>query len=307
MISLIKRFIKPLVLTMHTRENKKFMRTIIEENKEEIIERNQVVSKLSGNKILVLAPHVDDDIIGCGGAIVQYLREGKDVHIAYLTNGQGKGTPGLKEEEIIEERKKEAFAVADNLGLPKTNLYFLEARDSELLTTDIHCDLKELIQSNSIDTIFFPSIIDTHVDHYATSKKLYELYAKDEELVKDITLMMYEVQSPISPIYSTIILNITREFDIKKKLLKNYKSQTNKFYFLPIMNRLNGLVIDRDSMAEVFIKTDFKSFTNFVNQNFSDNEKYYNYKKELVAHRDHRNTIATYKNVLKYKEELLKL
>jgi len=307
MLSTLKRSLKPLLLKTYNNRNNKFSKNFINSNRASIVERNNLVTSLPGEKILVLAPHVDDDMIGCGGAILKYLKEGKEVHIAYLTTGQKNGRSGLNEKQIVEERKKEAFLVADCIGIPESNLHFFNSRDSELLYTDITCELNNILQDYQIDTIFFPSILDTHIDHYATSKKLLAVFNKSQVTVQNMTLMMYEVQSPISPLFSNTVLDITNEFKLKSKLLKYYRSQQTNFHFLPIMNRLNGLVINENRMAEVFIKTNFKSYMKFIEENFNSDDNYVNLKENLIAHRDHRNTIDTYNNVQKFKCDLLQL
>ncbi len=243
MLSTLKRSLKPLLLKTYNRRNNQFSKNFIHSNKDKILERNNLVSNLSGERILVLAPHVDDDMIGCGGAIIQYLKDEKEVHIAYLTQSNKRGSLGLNGEEIIRERKEEAETVAKKIGLPLNHLYFLSAKDSELLTTDMVEQLKNLMNKVNPDVIFFPSIIDTHTDHYAVSKKLCELSAAHNELLENVSLMMYEVQNPISPVFSNTILDITEVYKEKITLLHHYKSQQTSFYFLPIMNHLNGIIL----------------------------------------------------------------
>src|ERR1043166_8506651 len=40
-----------------------------------------------GERMLVLAPHPDDEVIGCGGVVFQHLRDGRDVRVAVATDG----------------------------------------------------------------------------------------------------------------------------------------------------------------------------------------------------------------------------
>ncbi|WP_165997998.1 PIG-L deacetylase family protein [Bacillus sp. Cs-700] len=307
MLSTLKRSLKPLLLKTYNSRNNKFSKDFINSNRERIVERNQLVTSLPGEKILVLAPHVDDDMIGCGGAILKYLKEGKEVHIAYLTQSNKRGSIGLQGEEIIIERKKEAETVAKKIGLPLNQLHFLSACDSELLTTDLAVELGSIMSRLNPDVVFFPSIIDTHTDHYAVSKKLYELAKEQNGVLDHVHLMMYEVQNPISPVYSNRILDITEVYNEKVSLLHYYKSQQTRFYFLPIMNHLNGLVFGEGKKAEVYIETNIQDYLNFVEKHFEDNEYYFQLKPQLIGHRDHRNTIPTYKNILESKKVLREL
>jgi len=39
-------------------------------------------------RVLVIAPHSDDEVIGCGGVIARHVRSGSTVHIVYMTDGR---------------------------------------------------------------------------------------------------------------------------------------------------------------------------------------------------------------------------
>src|SRR5687768_15150977 len=54
---------------------------------------------LRGERLLVLAPHPDDEVIGCGGLIAQHLREHRSVRIVIATDGGEGGEAALREEE----------------------------------------------------------------------------------------------------------------------------------------------------------------------------------------------------------------
>ena len=56
-------------------------------------------ARLRGERLLVLAPHPDDEVIGCGGVAAQHLREGRSVRVVIATDGAQAGDAAAREEE----------------------------------------------------------------------------------------------------------------------------------------------------------------------------------------------------------------
>ena len=88
------------------------------------------------DRIVIVAPHPDDEILGTGGLIQQALAAGADVRIVYLTNGDHNqvafklyhGKLWLRAPQYLaygEERRREAIAATELLGLPADHLTFL--------------------------------------------------------------------------------------------------------------------------------------------------------------------------------------
>src|SRR5690349_12478109 len=63
---------------------------------------------LRGERLLVLAPHPDDEVIGCGGLVALHLREGRAVRVVVATDGGQAGEPA--------ERQRESRAALASLG-----------------------------------------------------------------------------------------------------------------------------------------------------------------------------------------------
>ncbi|WP_377887695.1 PIG-L deacetylase family protein [Alkalihalobacillus sp. R86527] len=306
-MSSVKQTIRPLAQYLYGFKVKRSLNQWIKENEAAIRDRNRLVDSFSGERVLILAPHVDDEIIGCGGAILQYLKEGKEVHIAFLTDGRNKGSKNNSTEEIIKERKGEAIEVAKAVGIPVEHIHFLDAEDTNLVQEDLTAPLYELFSTIKPERVFLPVLIDTHIDHYAVSMKLFELYERNPEVFEDTTLMIYEVQSPISPLYSNCILNITSHMDKKLSLLSYYKSQNTTFKFLPIMNEFNGCLLDEGKHAELYIEVSPDVYMEFVRSHFQDLSTYKGLKSNLVVHIDYLTTLKSYESVFKTKQLLNKI
>lgn len=99
----------------------------------------------SSDRILILAPHIDDEAIGTGGIILESLGQKAKVKIVYLTNGDNSLTAYFKEEKrldlnpkefikIGEERIEEGKKAMEILGVSKEDLIFLGYPDQGLLS-----------------------------------------------------------------------------------------------------------------------------------------------------------------------------
>jgi len=88
------------------------------------------------DRVVIVAPHPDDEVLGASGAIQQALAAGADVRVVYLTNGDHnqiafklyRGRVHLTARQYIafgELRQREAIAATSLLGLPADHLTFL--------------------------------------------------------------------------------------------------------------------------------------------------------------------------------------
>ena len=89
-----------------------------------------------GERLVIVAPHPDDEVLGCGGLIQQAVAAGADVRVIYLTNGDHtqvafklySGRLHLSAKDYFkfgERRRTEAMAATNLLGLPSDHLFFL--------------------------------------------------------------------------------------------------------------------------------------------------------------------------------------
>jgi LmbE family N-acetylglucosaminyl deacetylase len=111
---------------------------VTKENVLQIKEVN-ILNESKGRRILIFAPHPDDEIVATGGLIYEALKRGFEIKIVFITNGDGFGdlitaqghsrkTKIKSTNEAITlgyERQIEAIQAAKVLGLTNDNLIFL--------------------------------------------------------------------------------------------------------------------------------------------------------------------------------------
>ena len=274
-------------------------------NNKTILNRNNISSNLPGERILILAPHVDDETIGCGGAILKYKNNSKRLSICYLTKSQKRGS-GKSPKDIAKERQEEAYKVAAKVGLVKDDLFFLSGEDGNLLHTDIKDELLEVIEKIRPEIIFVPIFLDTHKDHYAANIKLLDAYKSKPDLFKGVEVFLYESQSPITPIYSNVILDIRDVFKEKLELLKMFKSQNINIESIKNVNHINGLAPKLEA-AEAFIRISIEEYKKIIDSSiYSAEEEFISLRENLNANRDNIALISSYRSSIKYKNYLNK-
>jgi len=170
---------------------------------------------LRGERLLVLAPHPDDEVIACGGLIALHLREGRAVRIVVVTDGaaQGGNAP-LREEES-------RFGVA-HLGAAE--LEFLRFPDRALDDTASGLILEQVLAFRP-DLILVPSPVEIHPDHVALSRIFCELVQRDATLFAELAVArvaFYEVSQPLRP---NAIVDITAVAEEKYAAIAEHRSQ----------------------------------------------------------------------------------
>lgn len=118
-------------------------------------------------KILVIAAHPDDEVLGMGGTIAKLVKEGKVVDVLIVTDGsssQYRDSGQLA--EIIEAKKKETRNCANMLGV--RDIYYGGLPDMKLDCTphiDINQAIEKVIDKVQPDTVFTHFWGDVNMDH----------------------------------------------------------------------------------------------------------------------------------------------
>jgi len=117
-------------------------------------------------KVLVLAAHPDDEVLGVGGTIAYHVDKGDQVYVAIVTEGSSTQYDG--EPEKILQKKEEAEKVKSILGISK--VIYLNLPDMKLDTLakiEINKRVNEVISTIKPDTIYTHFFGDINSDHHA--------------------------------------------------------------------------------------------------------------------------------------------
>jgi LmbE family N-acetylglucosaminyl deacetylase len=128
---------------------------------------------LLSNRILIVAPHMDDEVLGCGG-IMHMHTDKTQVYCLYATDGARSPAPllpwtGSIDPDITERRRQEAMEVLDDVGIPRENSIFLDFPDGRLMknTLSFKARLAEQLARIEPAIILVPFRYDLHADHVA--------------------------------------------------------------------------------------------------------------------------------------------
>lgn len=118
----------------------------------------------------VIAPHQDDEVLSCGGTIMQKLARGATVRVVFVTDGTSSHQHPNGKEALRKERREEAVSACRVLGIPATNLVFLDLPDGRLSENISQATqaLANILRDHSVEQIFMPFRHDEHPDHIAT-------------------------------------------------------------------------------------------------------------------------------------------
>ena len=172
-----------------------------------------------GKSVLIVAPHQDDEIIGCGGAMILQKKSGKELSVLFVQDGGDEhAEDGLSRADLIHIRETEACTVAEELGIPlPTFLRFKDMRRSNV--SKIAVAIRDTIIANKADVVFAPFFLDYNDDHRMT---VYALSEAISGMTDKPLIYGYEVWGLCIP---NVILNIDDVIQKKNKLLSCYTSQ----------------------------------------------------------------------------------
>ncbi|MCB1852722.1 MAG: PIG-L family deacetylase [Gammaproteobacteria bacterium] len=207
-----------------------------------------VINTFADSRVLVLAPHMDDEVVGCGGTLRLHALAGAKITVLFLTDGRS-SDPGLVEQcqseaelrtaeaDLSALRKQESRDAAQILGYD--DLLFLDRPDGALTVDQalIH-QLAEVIEQRQPQIIYFPCALELHPDHWAASKLLALLV--EARLSPALTAACCRAYEAWTPLPANRLVDISDVFDTKLEALRMFTSQLKHVDYLRTTTGLNA-------------------------------------------------------------------
>jgi len=224
------------------------------------------IEDYAGKSILVVAPHPDDEIIGCGGVLAQLKqRVGSVIHVLYVTDGSATVALGEAPEGIRRTvRLREARHVAEQLGVASATFWKEpdgELRCSPRLVTRMRDELNRLRPA----LILVPFCDDPHADHLAVNRILAEALETSNDTTPEV--LAYEVWTLVP---ANRYRKIDAEYSFKMRMLMCYQTAMKAIDYV---QQCQGLGVYRawvlaghKGFAEAFLLMDGQAYAALVKE-----------------------------------------
>jgi LmbE family N-acetylglucosaminyl deacetylase len=200
-------------------------------------------------KVLVVAAHPGDEVLGCGGTIAREIEKGYEVYLLLLSQGVASRFPNenklnLEKNKLMNESKN-ALKI---LGIKESNIFFGDFPDNKFDSVpllDIVKFIESLIEKIKPDIIYTHYKNDLNIDHRKTFEAVITA-ARPIENYSVKRILSFEVLSSTEWAFNSkkfapnIYVNIEDTINKKIKALKRYKSEIREY---PHPRSIDGIKI----------------------------------------------------------------
>lgn len=188
-----------------------------------------------GNTILVIAPHPDDEVLGCSGTILKHIAAGDSVHWCIASTMDESSFDAKR----IAKRQEEIQTVKDMLGFATVIQFDFAATTLDTISkSDFVAAFKAVFDKIQPHTVYLPHPADIHSDHAATFEAAIAC-TKSFRCPSVKRILCYEVLSEtdfqIHPaqahFQANVFIDITAHLDQKIEAMKVYESELADFPF----------------------------------------------------------------------------
>jgi LmbE family N-acetylglucosaminyl deacetylase len=202
--------------------------------------------RVRAESALIVAPHFDDEVLGCGGLAAQLAAAGSAVRVLFLADGGG-GVEQIEDRDAYRDRRREEAGNAVR-ALGATGCDILGLPDGAL---DRHLDdavegLRRALLTQRPDLLLVPHPLEVTRDHQATFAAVHRLLGplrddavgdtrESDEILRGLRILLYEVNHPGHP---DLLVDVTAEEETLEGAMGCYGSQEERH---PYLNAALGL------------------------------------------------------------------
>jgi len=201
-------------------------------------------TRVHARRALVIAPHFDDDVLGCGGLIAQLAAAGAQVRVLFLTDGSGGEEEVADRAAYAERRRAEAARGLAILGV--VDLVFTDLPDGALAS---HVDaaaaaISRALLAHAPDLLLAISPLEISADHRAAFAALHSVLTplrgggELDAAVRDLQILLYEANHPAFP---DLLVDVSGEVDLIRRAIEAHASQLERHNYREVTLGLRSL------------------------------------------------------------------
>ena len=208
---------------------------------------------MSEKNILVIAPHPDDETLGCGGTIAKHVSSGDHVTLCIVTTVY---TPDWTEESI-DIRNEQITKAIEILGINDViKLGYRTVKLDTIPQKEISERLADVVKQVNPDIAYIPYKGDLHRDHRIIFESalvaLRPVNWNVQRILSYETLSETEWGQPIEPFIPNAYCNISETFSKKAEAMEAYKTELKEYPHPRSLEAIEALAKKRGSEAGLF-------------------------------------------------------
>lgn len=206
-------------------------------------------------RVLVIAPHPDDEIIGVGGTIAKRVKAGDEVYVCVVTKGQ---EPMFKK-SIIKQVRRECREADAKLGVIDT--IFLDFPAVMLETVPRHefnGKVSEIVQEIRPDEVYIPHRGDMQIDHQmvvdaamVAVRPRGNFYPKRVYAYETLSETGWNIPNIVNEFVPTVYEDITETIENKIDAMSIFESQLAPFPAARSLGAIEALAKHRGATVNV--------------------------------------------------------
>lgn len=176
------------------------------------------------SNILFVGAHPDDIEVGCGGTVIEHIKNGDNVVALIVTDGD----QGLSKYKKDHNRLEETTSALTLSGIKNSNLIFLHLSDTSLWKERdmLLTSIEKIFEKYDIDRVYTHTDKSYHQDHITVSEETVRALRNDRKT----DILAYETNGSTKPIFfPSYFVDIGNVLDMKLDMLNCHKSQKEKF------------------------------------------------------------------------------
>jgi LmbE family N-acetylglucosaminyl deacetylase len=192
-------------------------------------------ARVEAASALALAPHYDDEVLGCGGLIAQLAAAGARVEVLFLSDSAALAPAGVDANDYAARRRAEAGQACETLGVTIAGHLGLPDGALPRRVAEMAAAIEERLLARPVELLLVPSPLEVTADHRAVFAAVHRLLAPLrgdgalDRAVAGMSILAYEVNRLLFP---DLLVDITAEVSKLEAAMTAYASQQQRHDYL---------------------------------------------------------------------------